>query len=142
MPDCPGCGREISAEDAFCRHCGLKQGGASDPRESFMREMAARFERRLKDEAGDTDAAFNLALTHFHAGHYAEAIPLLRQVLQAMPEFADARGKLAVSLWQTGECAEGLAEMQQAVAQAPGEQGLRKLLAQMTDCLMESSQEP
>jgi tetratricopeptide (TPR) repeat protein len=131
MPKCDACGQEVAADDAFCRRCGRALGGHPDERDAFMQEMAAAFERRLKDEAADTDAAYNLALAHFYARRYQAALPLLQRVTKELPELAEARGKLAVALWLTGSYAEGLEEMEEAVRRAPADQRLCRLRDQM-----------
>jgi tetratricopeptide (TPR) repeat protein len=123
----------VAAEDVFCRRCGKSLRPADDQREAFMGEMAVRFEQRLKEQAADTDAAYNLALTHFYARKYAAAIPHLRRVLDDLPDLADARAKLAVALWQTGEHAEALGEMERAVEQSPADERLRRLRDQMRE---------
>jgi len=135
MPQCPGCSQEIADEDVFCRRCGRRLQDAADGRDAFMDEMASAFAQRLKDQAGDTDAAYNLALTFFYSRRYAQAIPHLRRVVQDMPDYAEARAKLAAALWQTGECEAGLAEMEQAVAQAPDDARLRRWREQMRQAL-------
>jgi len=127
----------VAADDAFCRRCGRSLRPQDDPRDAFMGEMAARFEQRLKEQAADTDAIYNLALTHFYARKYAAAIPHLRQIAQELPDFTEARAKLAVALWQTGEPKAALAEMERAVGQAPADERLRRLRDQMREELAE-----
>jgi tetratricopeptide (TPR) repeat protein len=139
MPPCPACGQEVAPEDVFCRRCGKSLRPADNQREAFLGELGARFEQRLKEQAGDTDAAYNLALTHFYAGKYAAAIPHLRRVLEDLPDLADARAKLAVALWQTGEHTEALQAMERAVEQSPADERLRRLVEQMREELGRSS---
>lgn len=135
MPLCPSCHQEVAGDDAFCRHCGtaLKESKAAGDRQrvAFMEEMAARFERRLKEKATDTDAMYNLALTYFYAERYSEALPLFEQVVSALPDFIDARVKWAIALWHTGQQQEALAQIQEAALREPDNEKVRRLKRRM-----------
>jgi len=135
MPLCSSCHKEVATDDAFCRHCGaaLKESPAALDRQrvAFMEEMAARFERRLKEKATDTDAMYNLALTYFYSERYSEAVPLLEQVVNALPEFTDARVKWAIALWKTGQQKKALAQIQEAACREPENEKIRTLKRRM-----------
>lgn len=136
MPNCPRCETEVQAEDTFCRQCGgALREEACDSRTRFMDEMAAGHQRRLKQRADDPDALYNVALTLLHSERYAEAAGKLALVAQLLPDFLDARLKLAVALWNSGRHQDALAAIEQALEQSPDHAKARQLRAQMVQHL-------
>lgn len=134
MPTCPGCHREVAAEDAFCRHCGAALRGARPAeRQPFMAQMAADFESRLKDRPRDADALYNLGLTHYYCGQYAEAAVCFAEVAELVPDFAANWGKLALCRWHAGKADEARELMAKAVGLAPRDRRLAELLARMRE---------
>ena len=60
------------------------------------------FERTLYLNPDYWPAQYNIAITHFMAGRYADALPKLRIVLDWRPNFHEARYLMAVSLTRIG----------------------------------------
>jgi tetratricopeptide (TPR) repeat protein len=135
MAKCPGCDRDVEAEDAFCRHCGTPlrapQPTALADHSATLDDMAADFLGQLKDKPGDADTLYNLALARYYARDWAGAADCLRGFIQVAPDFADAHGKLAICLWQLGNRAAALASIRQAVSLSPEDRRLAELEARM-----------
>ena len=132
MPNCPRCREPVEEGDAFCRKCGAAlKAPAPEERDSFMADMAADFQRRLKDQPDDYDALYNLGLTWLQSRRFAEAASCFRQVIAGLPEFADAYARLAVCLWQSGEQEAAREAIASAASLAPGNRRIADLGARM-----------
>ena len=143
MPICPRCQQSADEEDAFCRKCGanLKPDRepqvlqspptATEERDPFMEDMAADFERRLKDDPNDPDALYNLGLARLLSKQFAEAATCFRRVVGVLPEFADAHTRLAVCLWNLGELEGARQAIAQAASLAPSNRRIAELKRQM-----------
>lgn len=134
MPQCPRCEQAVEAQDVFCRRCGAQlQGG--EQRQSFMDDMAAVYQRRLKDAKNDPDALFNIGLAMLYSNRPAEAVESFQRVVELQPDFVDARVKLGFCLWQAGQREQALEQVEQALSQAPDNKRAQDLRAQMREQL-------
>ncbi len=74
--------------------------------------------RRMQSHASPTAFAA-LAEEHRRAGHFADAIEVCRDGLAQYPAYVSARVTLGRALLDSGDAASAVAELEQAVAQAP-----------------------
>jgi hypothetical protein len=103
-----GAGRTASA---------LPQPTRSIPEERY--ELLAEFEAPAYTREPQVPAAFEGAMKHYAVRDYAGALPGLRSVTNAQPNFVAARFYLGICLLLTGDRISGIQELR-AVTQAPG----------------------
>lgn len=141
MPQCPRCQQSVADDDAFCRHCGeaLREAAPGSSRRVFMEEMAADFARRLKERADDPDALYNIGLSLLHSQRFAEAVDNFRRIVELLPSFGDAWTKLAISLWNSGQCEEAWKVIEQAARQMPDDCKIASLRRRMSAALGQES---
>jgi tetratricopeptide (TPR) repeat protein len=127
--DCPGCGREIAEEDAFCRHCGARLGGPpKQSRSATVDDMEREYRQWLADKPQDADAHYNVGLANLYSGNYDEAEKSFRTVVELLPEEASGYEKLAVALAKLGRRREALEEAQAACRLDPECEAIRRLV--------------
>jgi len=127
--NCPACDREIGAEDAFCKHCGLRLGEALKPsRSATVDDMEREYRQWLAEKPRDADAHFNVGLANLYSGNYAQAAAAFRAVIELLPEYAAGYEKLAICLAKLRRREEALAQARTACRLDPESEALRRLV--------------
>lgn len=106
----------------------LLRGGALAALQRYE-DAAKAFEKVLKKDPGQLDAAYNLAVCQQELGRFHAARKTLEQVLKAQPGNLDAMLTLSAVLSEIGTGEEREALLQAAIAQAPGDRRFRHNLA-------------
>jgi tetratricopeptide (TPR) repeat protein len=132
VAECPHCGSEVGAEDAFCKHCGGKLSAAKKP-SATMEALAAEFQRKVDDHPNDADARYSLGVALFYNEHWAQAAAHLERVIDLSPNFADAYARLVVCLARLGRAEEAMAVAEKGVAVAPDHEDLARLKQELED---------
>jgi tetratricopeptide (TPR) repeat protein len=127
--NCPACDREISAEDAFCKHCGQRLGGPPrQSRSATVDDMEREYRQWLAEKPQDADAHYNVGLANLYSGNYAEAAEAFTVVIELLPEDAAGYEKLAVSLAKLRRYDDALVHARQASRLDPECEAIRRLL--------------
>ena len=79
------------------------------------------FTAEVRDDPGDVNALYGLALAYQKAGRAAEAQGIYRKAIAAAPKDADMIRDLGISLLLAGKAAEGIDPLKQAVALRPAD---------------------
>ena len=125
---CPVCGRQVDDDAAFCSGCGARLAGdETSAASATMRDMAADYDRRLREHPEDDDARYQLALVLMYDRQWGRASEHLLEVVRRAPDFADAHANLAVCLTRLGRPDRALEAVDAALALAPDSDRYRAL---------------
>lgn len=94
-------------------------------------EAARAYEALLAREPQNTQVVHDLASLHQRSGRFDLALPLLRQLTDLRPGDLVLRQELAHTLEKTGDVGGATAEYEKILAEKPGADGTRSLLAEM-----------
>lgn len=131
MPNCPVCGTETDAEAKFCPECGASLATDDADTPQAVREMAAEYAQRVRENPDDTAARYDLALARMYERKWGPAIEQLEKVIELEPRFADAWGNLAVCLARVGRPDDARKAVDRALELNPDKKRFRKIRRQL-----------
>ncbi|PYQ04477.1 MAG: hypothetical protein DMF82_10590 [Acidobacteria bacterium] len=92
---------------------------------------ARAYEALLVREPQNTQLIHDLASLHQRSGRFDQALPLLRQLTDLRPDDLVLRQELAHTLEKTGDTQAAMVEYEKILAEKPGADATRSLLAEM-----------
>jgi len=113
-------GADIAAEEA-AEHADWRPSQAVD-------DMVLEYRNRLNEAPEDHSARFALALAYVFAQRWEQAARELELVIQALPEYADARYRLALCRAQLGQRDAAVEAARAAIRLEPGQKRYQRLL--------------
>ncbi len=116
---CPVCRAEIIETVVFCPRCGARLEEEDKEVNLAVLELAAQYERRVRDHPEDANARFNLALTYLQARRWGAAVQQLELVRQMEPDFPDGWYWLVVARHQLGDREGAQATLQEFLRRFP-----------------------
>jgi len=102
--------------DALTRARAFFESGIADFEQSRWPEAAAAFESALALAPGRPSVLLNLGVTYLHQGRAAEALPLLRQAVNAEPQGSDAWAALAWAHYENSQWTDAAKAGERALA--------------------------